>query len=83
MEGLATTKKTEEGKPQGEHQVPKPPPMVRSISNKERGGSPERKPSLEEPPPGRWVNSLGVLVVQGAKMSLISWYPQNNGPQGR
>jgi len=30
---------------------------MRSISNKERGGSPERKPSLEEPSPGRWVYS--------------------------
>jgi hypothetical protein len=35
MEGL-TSKKTKrttiEGKPQGEHQVPKPPPVVTSIS---------------------------------------------------
>ncbi len=26
---------TQEGKPQGEHQVPEPPPVGRSISNKE------------------------------------------------
>jgi len=25
------------GPPQGEHQVPQPPPVARSISNKERG----------------------------------------------
>jgi hypothetical protein len=28
---------TKEGESQGEHQVPKPPPIMRSISNKERG----------------------------------------------
>ncbi len=28
------------GQSQGEHQVPKPPPVARSISNKERGGPP-------------------------------------------
>jgi hypothetical protein len=38
---------TQEGEPQPEHQVPEPPPVVRSISNKERGGSLERMPSLD------------------------------------
>lgn len=28
---------TKEGESQGEHQVPEPPPVVRSISNKESG----------------------------------------------
>jgi hypothetical protein len=36
---------------QGEHQVPKPAPVTRSISNMERRGPPERTPSLEEPSP--------------------------------
>jgi len=47
---------------------------MRSISNKERGGSPERKPSLEEPSPGRWVYSSSVLVVCWAKMGLFIGY---------
>jgi hypothetical protein len=38
-------------KPQGKHQVPEPPPITRSISNNERGGLPERRPSLDEPSP--------------------------------
>jgi hypothetical protein len=37
--------------PQGKHQVPQPPPLPISISNKERGGPPERMPNLEEPSP--------------------------------
>ncbi len=36
--------------PQGEHQVPKPPPVTRSISNKERGGPRERTLSKRIPP---------------------------------
>jgi hypothetical protein len=41
-----------EGTPQGEHQVPEtPPPIPRSISNKERGGPTERMLKLEEPSP--------------------------------
>jgi hypothetical protein len=39
---------TQEGKPQLEHQVLEPPPIARSISNKERGGSPKKMPSLKE-----------------------------------
>jgi hypothetical protein len=52
MEG-PTSKKTKEpkGEPQGEHQVPKPPLVARSISNKERGGPLERTPTLKEPSP--------------------------------
>ncbi len=42
---------TQEGKPQKEHQLPEPPPITRSISNKERGGPLESMPSLEEPSP--------------------------------
>jgi len=42
---------TQEGEPQKEHQLPEPPPIARSISNKERGGPLERTPSLEEPSP--------------------------------
>jgi hypothetical protein len=34
-----------------EHEVPEPPLMARSISNKEKGGPPERRASLEEPSP--------------------------------
>jgi hypothetical protein len=53
MEG-PTPKKTIESplkksEPQGEHQVPEPPLVMRSISNKERRGPPERTLSLEEP----------------------------------
>jgi hypothetical protein len=52
MEG-PTSKKTKEppkrANEQREHQVPEPPPIMRSISNKKRGGLPERWPSLEEP----------------------------------
>ncbi len=36
-------------KSQREHQVPKPPPVMRSILNRERGGPLERMPTLEEP----------------------------------
>jgi hypothetical protein len=36
-------------KPQREHQVPKLPPVARSILNRERGGPLERMPTLEEP----------------------------------
>jgi hypothetical protein len=32
-----TKKTTLKGKPQGEHQVSKPPPIAKSILNKERG----------------------------------------------
>jgi len=39
-----TNETTQEGEPQGEHQVPKLPLVVRSISNKERGGPSERRP---------------------------------------
>jgi hypothetical protein len=39
------------GESQGKHQVLKPPPITRSISNKERGGPSKRMPSLEEPSP--------------------------------
>jgi hypothetical protein len=35
----------------GTLQVPEPPPIIRSISNNERGGPPERTPSLNEPSP--------------------------------
>jgi len=34
---------------QGEHQVPEPPLVVRSISNKERGEPPKKTPSLDKP----------------------------------
>ncbi len=44
-----TKKTTKEGGPYKEHQVLKPLFVVRSISNKERGGPLERTPSLEEP----------------------------------
>jgi hypothetical protein len=37
------------GQPQKEHQVLKPPPLARSISNKENGGPPKRTLNLEEP----------------------------------
>jgi hypothetical protein len=44
------TKRTiEEGEPQREHQVPKPPLVARCISNKERGEPLQMTPSLEEP----------------------------------
>jgi hypothetical protein len=39
-----TKKTTQEGEPQREHQVPKPPLVA-------RGGPPERTPSLEKPLP--------------------------------
>jgi hypothetical protein len=35
----------------GTFQVPEPPPIIRSISNNERGGPPEMMPSLNEPSP--------------------------------
>ncbi len=39
-----------EAEPHKEHQLPKPPPITRSLSKK--GGGPfERMPSLEEPSP--------------------------------
>jgi hypothetical protein len=38
---------TQEGEPQREHEVLEPPLVMRSISNRERGGPPERTPSLE------------------------------------
>jgi hypothetical protein len=52
MEG-PTYKKTKEspereGKPPEEHQVPKPPPIARRISNKERRGPLERRPNLKK-----------------------------------
>ncbi len=72
MEGLATTKKTKEPPKRANHKgnikFASPPPVIRSISNKERGGSPERKPSLEELSPGRWVYSSSALIVHWAKM---------------
>jgi hypothetical protein len=40
---------TKEGKPLGNIKFPKPLLSTRSISNKEKGGPPERMPSLEEP----------------------------------
>ncbi len=39
---------TKEGEPQGEHQVPKPPLVARSISNKEREGLLERTLNLKK-----------------------------------
>jgi hypothetical protein len=39
---------TYKGKPQGEHHVPKPLFVMRSISNKERGGLLARRFSLED-----------------------------------
>ncbi len=42
---------TQEGEPQKEHQVPEPPLVTRSISNKERGRPLERMPTLKEPSP--------------------------------
>jgi hypothetical protein len=44
-------KTTKEGEPQGEHQVLEPLPVMRSISNKERGRPLEMMPSLEKPLP--------------------------------
>jgi len=35
----------------GTIQVPEPPPIIRSISNNETGGPPERMPGLNEPSP--------------------------------
>jgi hypothetical protein len=50
MEG-PTSKKTKEPPKRANHnsniKFLKPPPIVRSISNKERGGLPERMPSLD------------------------------------
>jgi len=55
MEGPTSKKTIEPPKmpnQQGERQVPGPPPVVaRSISNNERGGPPETRPSLEKPSP--------------------------------
>ncbi len=42
-------RKFRECPPQSEHQVPRPLPVARSISNKERGEPPKRRPSLDEP----------------------------------
>jgi hypothetical protein len=42
---------TQEGEPQREHEVLEPPLVIRSISNRKRGGPPERTPSLEKPSP--------------------------------
>jgi hypothetical protein len=42
---------TQDAKPQREHQISKPSLVVISISNRERGGPPERTPSLEKPSP--------------------------------
>jgi hypothetical protein len=44
-----TKKPPKKVEPQREHQVPEPPPIAKSISNKEREGPFERTPSLEEP----------------------------------
>jgi hypothetical protein len=48
LEDKGTTSK---GKLQRQHQVPKPLSLAKSISNKERGGPPQRRPSLNEPSP--------------------------------
>ncbi len=53
---------TKEGKRRREHQVPEPPLVARSISNKERGGALERMPSLEEPSPTA-TTSLKIKIV--------------------
>jgi hypothetical protein len=80
MEGLATIKKTKEPPKRANHKgnikFPKPPPVMRSISNKERGGSPEKKPSLEEPSPGRSVYSsecFGCLLGQDGFIHWVFW----------
>jgi hypothetical protein len=39
---------TKKGQTTKEHPVHKPPTLIRSISNNERGGPPKRTPSLEE-----------------------------------
>jgi hypothetical protein len=44
-------KTTQECEPQKEDQVFEPPPIVRSISNKERGEHLKMTPKLEEPSP--------------------------------
>jgi hypothetical protein len=51
MEGLTSKKMKEVAKRvyhKGNIKFPNPPSIARSISNKERGGPPERTPSLEE-----------------------------------
>ncbi len=45
------TKKHHKKQTTREHQVPKPPLVVKNISHKERARPPKRTPSLEEPSP--------------------------------